>query len=635
MSQSNTSTLSLSEVHGSVATGGKKGTLRRMLAFAGPAYLVSVGYMDPGNWATDLEGGARFGYSLLWVLLMSNLMAVLLQTLSARLGVVTGRDLAQACRDNYNRSIRICLWVLTEIAIAATDLAELLGTAIGLNLLFGLPLEYGVLVTACDTLLLLLIQRLGIRKIEAFVLMLVGTIALCFVFELAWAKPDWGQAARGFSPVLANSAALYVAIGILGATVMPHNLYLHSALVQTRQFGIDEAGKKRACRYNFIDSIIALNGAFFVNAAILLLAAATFYRHNIVVDEIQQASEMLGGLLGSKMAPALFGLALLCAGQSSTLTGTLAGQVVMEGFVGLRVRPWVRRLVTRSLAIVPAAIVIWISGSSGSYKLLILSQVILSIQLPFAIIPLVHFTSSRRAMGRFANPAWLKLLAWPVVILISGLNIALIQSELSGWWANESARPLVMFLVLPVTAAVGVLLLWLTFGPMVARWRVRPVPLPMPVKPTLPAEAVAPVTQLAQPLYRRIAVALDNGPADEKVLRHAVPLARSNNATLMLIHVVESPTADVYGEMVYDTEDRRDHEYMDSLAVQIHQLGVPVEVLIGHGRASDEILDILHQHKSDLLVMGSHGHRRLLDLMLGETVTAVRHHLDIPVLTVK
>ncbi|MDD4890018.1 MAG: Nramp family divalent metal transporter [Phycisphaerae bacterium] len=635
MPDSHPTTLSLSEVHGSVATSGQKGLFRRMLAFAGPAYLISVGYMDPGNWATDLEGGGRFGYSLVWVLLMSNLMAVLLQTMAARLGVVTGRDLAQACRDNYNRGASIVLWVLCEIAIAATDLAELLGTTIGLNLLFGLPLQIGVAVTAFDTLLLLWLQRLGIRKIEAFILALVVTIALCFVFELFLAKPDWAGVAGGFVPRFESPAALYVAIGMLGATVMPHNLYLHSALVQTRQFGIDEAGKKRACWYNFIDSAVALNGAFFVNAAILILAAATFCSRGIEVQEIQQASNMLHGLLGNRLAPIAFGLALVCAGQSSTLTGTLAGQVVMEGFVHLRVRPWVRRLVTRSLAIIPAAIVIWISGSHGTYRLLILSQVILSLQLPFAIVPLLQFTSSRRAMGAFANPAWVKVLAWLVAGVIVALNVALVIGQLGEWAASPGLRPWVLFLMTPVVAAMGAFLAWLTFGPVVARWRVRPAPPAMAVAPTLPVEASAPVQVLAQPLYARIAVALDNSGADANVLRHAIPLARSHNAAVLLLHVVESPTADVYGAMVYDTEDRRDHQYMDNLATQIHNLGLNVEVHIGHGRASEEIVGILAANKADLLVVGSHGHRRLLDLLLGETVSAVRHGLDIPVLAVK
>jgi manganese transport protein len=643
--------LSLSEVHGSVETNPKRGMWRQLLAFSGPAYLVSVGYIDPGNWATDLAGGAQFGYGLIWVLLLSNLMAVLLQTLAARLGVATGRDLAQACRDHYAPSIRVFLWLLTEIAIAATDLAELLGTVIGLNLLFGLPLKFGVLITAGDTLLLLMLQRLGIRKIEAFVLALVTTIAMCFVVELFWAKPDWVAAGAGLVPRLPNSAALIVAIGIIGATVMPHNLYLHSALVQTRKFGGDDAGKRSACRYNLLDSLFALNGAFLVNAAILILAAAVFFgQPDVHFDEIQQAARMLGDRLGTRWGQIIFGVGLLASGQSSTLTGTLAGQVVMEGFVQIRVRPWVRRLATRSLAIIPAAVVIWLTDKGGAgaggqggdggavLGLMILSQVILSLQLPFAIVPLLHFTSSRKQMGNFANPAWLKVVAWFVAALIVALNVYLVADQFKDWATSDSLRPLVQFGLTPIALALGGFLLWMTLAPIRIPWRVRAVPPVLAAQPKLPPEAEAPVALLPQPIYRRIAVALENGPGDQKILRHALPLARSNNATLMLIHVVESPTTDVLGELTYDAEDRRDHEYMDRLAEQIRQVDghpLPVEVYIGHGRAAEQILDILDHHRADLLVLGSHGHRRLLDLLFGETATAVRHALSIPVLTVK
>jgi manganese transport protein len=419
---------SLSEVHASVGIPDKLSFFKRVFAFAGPAYLISVGYMDPGNWATDLEGGSRFGYQLIWVLLMSNMMAVVLQTLCARLGIVTQRDLAQACREFYPRPVSSALWILCEIAIAACDLAEVLGTAIGLNLLFGVPLLYGVIITAADVLLLLYFQHLGIRKVEAFIMSLITVIGACFLIEVFLAKPEWRLVGSGFMPTLPDGS-LYIAIGILGATVMPHNLYLHSALVQTRAVGRKPGQIRQACRYNLIDSTVALNAAFFVNAAILIVAAAVFFRNNTVVTEISQASRLMTPLMGTSLAATAFGIALLCSGQSSSLTGTLAGQVVMEGFVHLRMRPWMRRLLTRSIAIVPAVLAIIVMGDEGSYKLLILSQVILSLQLPFAVVPLINFTSDKRKMGDFANAMWVKLTAWATAIIIIGLNVKLVYSS--------------------------------------------------------------------------------------------------------------------------------------------------------------------------------------------------------------
>ncbi|MFZ0728120.1 MAG: Nramp family divalent metal transporter, partial [Desulfobacterales bacterium] len=416
----------------------KRGTLRRLFAFVGPAYLVSVGYMDPGNWATDIEAGARFGYTLIWVLLMSNLMAVLLQGLCSRLGIVTGLDLAQGCRREYPRPLNIFLWLLAEIAIAATDLAEVLGTVVGLNLLFGLPLLWGCAVTAFDTFLLLALQRLGLRKMEAFIVMLVATIGGCFLIEVYLAKPDWGGIASGFIPHLPPSA-LFVAIGMIGATVMPHNLYLHSSLVQSRAVSDTITGKREACRFNLIDSAVALNAAFVVNAAILVMAAADFHSRGIVVTEIQQAHSLLDGLLGTNLAPVAFAVALLAAGQSSTITGTLSGQIVMEGFLNLRMRPWLRRLLTRGIALVPAVVVIAAAGDNGLYRLLILSQVILSLQLPFATIPLIHFTSDRRKMGVFANRTWVKIGAWSIAVVIVALNLKLVFDELSGWLGSGPA----------------------------------------------------------------------------------------------------------------------------------------------------------------------------------------------------
>ncbi len=412
---------------------------RKATAFAGPGYLVAVGYMDPGNWATDLAGGSRFGYTLLSVILISNLMAILLQGLAAKLGIVTGRDLAQACRDHYSRPVSLGLWVLCEIAIAACDLAEVIGSAIGLNLLFGIPLPWGIGITAFDVLLVLYLQNKGFRLVEALVVTLIATIAGCFLFEIIISRPELAGIAAGFVPhssILTNPDQLYIAIGILGATVMPHNLYLHSSIVQTRAYDETSAGKRTAVRYAFLDSTIALSFALFINAAILIVAAATFHRAgHTEVAEIQDAYQLLTPLLGVAGASAVFALALLASGQNSTLTGTLAGQIVMEGFLNIRIRPWLRRLMTRAIAIVPAALTAIFFGEHGTARLLILSQVILSLQLSFAVFPLVQFTSERAKMGEFVNPGWLKGLAYTVALVIASLNVWLLVQTIRGWLA--------------------------------------------------------------------------------------------------------------------------------------------------------------------------------------------------------
>jgi manganese transport protein len=418
---------SLPEVHGSLPVPTTASFLRKMWAFAGPGFLVAVGYMDPGNWATDLAGGSKYSYSLLFVIMLSNLMAILLQSLCVKLGIVTGRDLAQACRDHFSRPVTFILWVLAEIAIAACDLAEVIGSAIALNLLFHIPLLWGVCLTALDVLLILFLQQRGFRYIEALVISLIGTIGICFGLEILLSKPSVAGIFRGFflpsSGVIADPDMLYIAIGILGATVMPHNLYLHSAVVQTRKIERTREGMKEAIRFSTIDSTMALMFALFVNAAILIVAAATFYRHGYnEVAEIQEAYKLLTPLLGAGGASTVFALALLASGQNSTLTGTLAGQVVMEGFLNIRVRPWLRRLITRGVAIVPAIVVAAYSGERGTAKLLVLSQVILSMQLSFAVFPLVLFTSDKRKMGEFANSRWVEILAWEVAALIAALN---------------------------------------------------------------------------------------------------------------------------------------------------------------------------------------------------------------------
>ena len=427
----------LAEVYRTVPVSGTT-VWRKLVAFAGPGYLVAVGYMDPGNWATDLAGGSQFGYTLLSVILLSNLMAVLLQGLALKLGIVTGRDLAQACRDHFSAPVSFVLWVLCEIAIAACDLAEVIGSAIALNLLFGIPLAVGVVITAIDVLLVLFLQNKGFRLLEALVIALVATVGACFLFELIISRPEFAEVMKGFVPdrhVVSNPAMLYIAIGILGATVMPHNLYLHSSIVQTRKYEQNREGKRDAVRYAFIDSTIALSFALFINAAILIVAAATFHKTgNTEVAEIQDAYKLLTPLLAAG-ASTVFALALLASGQNSTLTGTLAGQIVMEGFLNIRLRPWLRRLITRGIAIVPAVIVTLLYGESGTARLLIFSQVILSLQLSFAVFPLVMFTSDKAKMGEFVNPRWLKALAYTVAGVIASLNAWLLVQTMRGWIA--------------------------------------------------------------------------------------------------------------------------------------------------------------------------------------------------------
>jgi len=600
-----------------------------MFAFAGPAYLVSVGYMDPGNWATDLEGGARFGYQLLWVLVMSNAMAVLLQTLSARLGIVAGRDLAQACRETYPRPVTYALWVLCEIAIAACDLAEVLGAAIALNLLFHLPLLTGVIVTAADTLLVLWFQRYGIRTTEAIVLALISVIAACFCIEIFLAKPNVHEMASGLVPRL-NATNLYVVIGILGATVMPHNLYLHSALVQTRHIGWSQIAKKIACRYNFIDSLVALNGALLVNAAILVVAGTVFFKRGIVVTEIQQAYMLLTPLLGYSAASVAFAIALLCSGQSSTLTGTLAGQIVMEGFLNFRMRPWLRRLVTRSLAIVPAAFTIYFAGEGSTYHLLLLSQVILSMQLPFAVIPLIQFTSDRRRMGDFANRLWVVILAWITAAIIVGLNVWWLFTKTAAWIAEAgSYRPLVILLVAVAGTLLTALVFWISFEPLLTRWGVRFGRAPITLPATAPAAAEAPV-------YHRILVPLDHTALDRQAIAHAAAMARMHHAKLYLLHVEEGVTSQVYGSLSSTAEVEAGEKYLDEIVASLRAEGIDVEPMVAHSsNPNREIIRAAREIQPDLLVMGAHGHGGLKDLIFGTTINSVRHKLRIPLLVVR
>ena len=623
-----TGTRSLAEVHSSVGTT-HVGIWRRMFAFAGPAYLVSVGYMDPGNWATDLEGGAKFGYRLLWVLVMSNAMAVLLQTLSARLGIVAGRDLAQACRETYPRPVTYALWGLCEIAIAACDLAEVLGAAIALNLLFHLPLLIGVIVTAADTLLVLWFQRYGIRITEAVVLALIAVIAGCFCIEIFLAKPNFHEMGTGLVPRL-NATNLYIVIAILGATVMPHNLYLHSALVQTRHIGWSQLAKRIACKYNFIDSLVALNGALLVNAAILVVAGTVFFKRGIVVTEIQQAYLLLTPLLGYSAAGAAFAIALLCSGQSSTLTGTLAGQIVMEGFLNFRMRPWLRRLVTRSLAIIPAAFTIYFAGESSTYHLLLLSQVILSMQLPFAVIPLIHFTGDKRRMGEFANRLWVTILAWITAAIIVVLNVGVIVQAVSGWLeAAGSYRPYVILLLAAAGILLTALVLWITVEPLLTRWGARFGRAPI----TLPATAAA---ASEAPAYHRILVPLDHTALDRQAIAHAAAMARMHQAKLYLLHVEEGVTSQVYGSLSSTAEVEAGEKYLDEIVASLRAEGIDVEPMVAHSsNPNREIIRAATEIQPDLLIMGAHGHGGLKDLIFGTTINSVRHKLRIPLLVVR
>ena len=618
---------SLSDVHSSVGTS-QVSFWKRMFAFAGPAYLVSVGYMDPGNWATDLEGGARFGYRLLWVLVMSNAMAILLQNLSARLGIVSGRDLAQACRETYPRSINLALWVLCEIAIAACDLAEVLGTAIGLNLLFHIPLFAGVLLTAADTLLLLWFQSFGIRTIEAFVLSLITVVAGCFCVEIFWAKPVVSEMVTGLVPRLDRNT-LYVAITILGATVMPHNMYLHSALVQTRHIGRDEAAKRSACRYNLIDSVVALNGAMFVNIGILVMAAAVFFKRGIVVTEIQQAHELLLPLLGTGLAGTVFAVALICSGQSSTLTGTLAGQVVMEGFLNFRMRPWLRRLITRSLAIVPAAITIYVAGSRASFGLLLLSQAILSMQLPFAIIPLIHFTSDRARMGKFASPAWVRTLAWLTAVVIVGLNLRLAYMSIDDWLATAGPwRTVIWAAAVPLAILLVGLMVWVALEPRIARRRRGRAPITLP--------ELGPADAAAAPSYHSILLPLDHTALDALAVTHAAAMARIYGAKVYLLHVEEGVTSQIYGRLASTAEVEAGEQYLERIAQSLRDQGITVETAISHSASPRKaIVRYAEQVHPDLVIMGAHGHGGLKDLIFGNTINPVRHNLAVPMLIVR
>jgi manganese transport protein len=624
MKQTRFSDLSLSEVHGSVDVSQTGSRWKQLFSFFGPAYLVSVGYMDPGNWATDIAGGSQFGYRLLWVLLMSNLMALLLQGLSARLGIVRGRDLAQANREAYPRLVNFCLYILAEIAITACDLAEVLGMAIGIQLLTGLPLIWGVAITALDTFLLLFLQKLGMRRMEVFILSLIAVVGTSFFVEIFLAKPSLGEISRGLIPSLPGAAALYVAIGIIGATVMPHNLYLHSALVQTRKIKREDSHIKRALKLNLWDSAIALNLAFLVNAAILILAGAVFFKSGRTgIASITEAHRMLSPLLGSGMASVLFAVALIAAGQSSTITGTLAGQIVMEGHLHLRINPLLRRLITRSLAIIPAVLVIGLSGEGRVDQLLVLSQVVLSLQLGFAVIPLIHFVSDRKKMGAFRIKKMTRVFAWVIAALLLFLNLKLVLEEgmllfnMPGYW---------IWKILSVGLLLGALalLLYILIYPWMRKEEVKDV--------ALHGEGHV-ITKLEIPTFRKIAVALDFSRQDEKLLAFAIGQGRPDSSYI-LIHVVESASARMLGKQSDDLETRTDQERLNSYQSSLEKNNYRAVTRLGYIQRTKEIVRIVKEEGADMLVIGAHGHTGLKDFIYGETVNTVRHELKIPVLIV-
>ena len=616
---------SLPEVNASVTTD-KAGFWKKLFAFMGPAYLISVGYMDPGNWATDIAGGSRFGYSLIWVLVLSNLIALLLQSLSARLGLVRQLDLAQASRASYPKAVNISLWILAEAAIAACDLAEVLGMAIGLQLLFHIPLLYGVSLTILDTFLLLFLVKYGMRKMEAFILALIAIMGVAFLIQMIMAKPVAGEILKGLIPSLQGKEALYITIGIIGATVMPHNLYLHSSLVQTRKIKRTKKGVADAIWYNFLDTFIALNLAVFVNAAILILAAAAFFHNGMfAVAEIQDAHRLLTPVLGSTLAPILFAVALIAAGQSSTLTGTLSGQIVMEGYLNLRIQPWLRRIITRLIAIIPAFLVIWISGEAKTGALLVLSQVVLCLQLGFAIIPLIHFVSDKKHMGDFAIKPWVKIAAWLSAFFIIALNAKLVYDTESAW-IKESGNPILIWCTLvPITFAIALLLLYIGIYPLILK-----VPKN---KRTEVHEGHQALQVHGGTVYRKIAITVDFSAMDSEAISMALAQGKKN-AEYLLIHVVETAGALLFDNETSDHETTHDRIKLKEYKAELSSLDYKVEIVLGFGNPKNCIPQLANDFEADLLVMGAHGHKGLKDFIFGTTLDAVRHAVKMPVLIV-
>ncbi len=617
---------SLEEVNSSVNTN-TGSTVKRLLAFLGPAYMISVGYMDPGNWATDIAGGSKFGYNLLWVLVMSNIIALLLQSHCVRLGIVSGKDLAQASRETYPRFINLFLYALAEIAIAACDLAEVIGMAIGIHLLFpNISILTGVCITVLDSFILLFLLNKGIRKLEAFIIALVALIGVSFFIQLLIAKPEVKEIAGGLIPFIQNDEALYIAIGIIGATVMPHNLYLHSSLVQTRKFNRTPTDIKKAIRFNTIDSAIALNLALFVNAAILILAATTFFKqgkHD--VSEIQDAHQLLAPMLGSTLAPILFAVALIAAGQSSTITGTLAGQVVMEGYLNLRLQPWIRRLLTRLIAIVPAFLTIYLLGDGATGKLLIFSQVVLSLQLGFAVIPLIHFVSDKKKMGEFTIPIWQKICSWVAALVIIGLNVKLVFNEITDLLFTSEHAVLISFTIVPVCIFSFLMLVYITVVPFITKEKVN--------KRKGFHDELQPLQLDFETNVKRIAVTVDFSHSDNKAINKALQIG-DKDSTLILIHILESTNAMVYGEESFDFEREEDYQKLKKYQQELEAQNITTEIQLGFGIPKLAIPQLILKNNCDLLIMGTHGHRTIKDILLGSTIESVRHEIKVPLVLV-
>jgi len=633
---------SLHDIHGSIDTTKKARGFKKIFSFIGPAYLVSVGYMDPGNWATDIAGGSKYGYSLIWVLFISNLIAILLQSLSARLGIVRGRDLAQANRESFPKPINFVLWILAEIAIAATDLAEVLGMAIGIQLLFGLPLIIGVSITILDTFILLYLQKLGIRKIEAFIIVLIAIIGVSFLINIIIAAPSFNEIIKGFIPSLPNAkllyqqkgiageipsqTALYIAIGMIGATIMPHNLYLHSALIQTRKINKNNKGIKEALRWSLIDSSIALNIAFLINAAILILAATVFFKTGRTdVGEIKQAHTLLSPLLGNKIASTLFAIALIASGQSSTITGTLSGQIVMEGYLQIRINPLARRFITRLVAIIPAIIFIYHTQENDIDNLLIFSQVILSVQLGFAVIPLIHFVSDKKLMKEFTIKKPIQLLAWVFTFLLIALNAKLIIDTLSENWPIFHSLLLKISIVTICLLFIGLMLYVLLFPLLKKNTLVGSIEM----HTTIPDIDTIPIHN-----YQKVAIALDFSSDDLKLISNAIGQI-GKGGEIILIHIVESASAKLHGLDTDDYETKKDKETLEKLVTQLIEKGYNTKGVLGFTNRANEIIRIVEEEKAELIVIGAHGHKGIKDLLYGSTINKVRHELKIPVFIVK
>jgi len=620
-------TKSLEEYHSSIDTTGKTSKWKKLLAFMGPAYLVSVGYMDPGNWATDIAAGSKFGYALLWVIVLSNITAILVQNHSARLGLVTGKDLAQFSRAYYPKKLNFVFWIFAEIAIAATDLAEVLGMAIGLYLLFGINMLIGVTLSLFDTFIIMFLVNKGMRMLEAIIIGLISIIGISFLIELFYSKPEVSELITGLLPSLPGPGALYIAIGIIGATVMPHNLYLHSSLVQTRKYTNDKKGIGKAIKFNFIDTAIALNMALFVNAAILILAASVFFKtghHEI--EDIVDAHELLAPLLGTTLAPILFAVALIASGQSSTLTGTITGQIIMEGYLNLRIAPWLRRLITRSLAVIPAFLVIWIAGASMAGPLLILSQVILSLQLGFALVPLIHWVSSKKIMGEFKIRLLTQIVSWIMVMIIVVLNIKLVFDFIIDFTQTSSQTFVIYFIVWPLVGVIFLLLLYLVIEPFFK------MKLPQKLSPAhgVPAKLVIEKSKV----YKRIAVSLDFSDSDNKAISCAISQG-GKDAEYVLIHIVESAGARMMSSEVFDRETSDDRKFLESYSTQLSELNYKSSVILEFGLERNKIPEVVKSVEADLLVMSSHKKGKLHQFVKGRTISAVQHKIDIPMVILK